>query len=203
MGLLVVLAGFPAAAAAGSHVYVSPTVGIWKWDKNATTPLALSDRSRLVIGGRAGFSPIEAFAGEIVFLTGTAEAAGGTPESAYSLRQSQLELSFLVNFQSLMSTRVYPFLDLGIGGAFRSGGGEVDGQSAFDETRFVFHLGGGLKADVSPRLAIRGNIRDTFFTESQGDGNVENQVTVDSVEISVGIEYRIPLARAGGPKRLR
>lgn len=202
--LAAVLIGvFAAAAEAGSHLYVSPTVGIWKWDKNATNPLTLSDRSRPVIGGRAGFSPIEAFAGEIVFLTGTAEAAGGTPETTASLRLSQLELSFLVNFQSLMSTRVYPFLDLGVGAAFRSGGSDVGGVSAFDETRFVFHLGGGIKADVSPRFAIRGNIRDTFFTESQDDGNVENQVTVDSVEISVGFEYRIPLARTRGPKRLR
>lgn len=201
--LAVLVTGWAGVATAGSHVYVSPTIGIWKWDKNAASPLVLSDRARLVIGARAGYSPMDAFAGEVVFLTGTAKAHDGSPDTTLSLRQSQLELSFLVNFQSLMSTRIYPFLDLGVGAAFRSGGGTVDGQSVFDKTRFVFHLGGGLKADLTPRLSLRGNIRDTFFTETQGDGNLQNQVTVDSVELSVGVEYRFPLARTRGPKRLR
>jgi opacity protein-like surface antigen len=201
--LAALVAGSAAVAEAGSHIYVSPTIGIWKWDKNAASPFALSGPSRLVIGARAGYSPIEAFAGEIVFLTGTAKAHDGSPDTTLSLRQNQLELSLLVNFQSLMSSRVYPFLDLGAGAAFRSGGGTVDGRSVFEETRFVFHLGGGLKVDLTPRLSLRSNVRDTFFTETQGAGNVENQVTVDSVELSLGAEYRFPLARTRGPKRLR
>jgi opacity protein-like surface antigen len=201
---LAVAAGIPAGSAgAGPYVYVSPTAGIWKWDKDTASPLELTDRSGFVFGGRAGFSPIEAFAGEIVVLTGTADAENSTPGTAFSLRLTQIELSLLVNFQSLMSTRVYPFLDLGGGLALRRGGGDVSGESVFDDTKFVFHLGGGLKVDLTSRFSIRGNIRDTFFTESQGDGNVDSQVTVDSVEISLGIDYRIPLARSGGPKRLR
>ncbi len=61
-----------------------------------------------------------------------------------------------------------------------------------------------MKVDLAPRWGARLIVRDTFFTDTQKvDENRETQVTVDAVEVSASIEYRIPLGRSGGPKRLR
>jgi hypothetical protein len=179
------------------------TAGVWRWDKDTATDLKVEDRSGFVYGGRIGYSPIEAFAGELVLLTGTNDGILSPDDSTLALRLTQIEFSMLVNFQSLVSSPIYPFLDLGLGVALRSGGLQRGEDSIFDETRFVFHLGGGLKADLSDRVGLRFNVRDTFFTVTQDIGNEENQVTVDSVEISAGLEYRLPLSHYGGPERLR
>ena len=205
----VVTAGFlmpaPVGAQSGGHIYVSPTIGLWKWDQDNAEGLVLADRSTLVLGGRVGYAPIEAFAGELVFLTGSNDGTIDTGAAMVerSLRLTQTELSLLVNFQSIISPVAYPFLDLGIGLSIRSGGEQVEEESVFDETRFNFHIGGGVKVALSPRAGLRFNIRDTFFTDTQNIGGQENQTTVDSVELSAGLEYRFWLARRRGGGRLR
>ncbi len=184
------------------NVYLTPTLGVWHWDRSGVQGLDLRHRTAPVYGGRAGFSPIDAFGGELVFLTGTNEVKDG--DRWVSVRLTQIEASFVVNFRSLVDARVYPFLDLGGGASVRRGGALTSGSAGLDRTHIAFHLGGGLKADLSSHLSLRGNLRDTFFTESQGDPSNSNQVTVDSVELSGGLEYRIGLGNTfRGPKRLR
>ncbi len=183
------------------HVYVTPTVGVWRWDEKAVDGYPLEKRSGLVWGGRAGYSPIEAFSGEVVVLTGTNDFRKGT--ATFNARLTQVELSFVVNFRSLVNARVYPFLDLGSGVSARragAGGGSVDGV---DATHLDFHLGGGVKVDLSRLVGVRLNIRDTFFTETQGSGDARDQTTVDSIELSGGLEYRFALGKRHGPRRLR
>ncbi len=103
-----------------------------------------------------------------------------------------------------MDTPVYPFLALGAGASIRRGPAVVLPEAYdFDDTHLSFHLGGGAKVDLAPRWGARLIVRDTFFTDTQVEENRETQVTVDVVEVSASIEYRIPLGRGGGPKRLR
>ena len=106
------------------HVYVTPTVGVWRWDEKAVDGYPLEKRSGLVWGGRAGYSPIEAFSGELVVLTGTNDFRKGA--AAFNARLTQVELSFVVNFRSLVNARVYPFLDLGSGVSARRAGAGGD-----------------------------------------------------------------------------
>jgi len=74
------------------------------------------------------------------------------------------------------------------------------GDVHFDDSRFAFHLGGGLKSDLSSRWGLRFNIRDTFFSDTQKmAGAPDDQVTVDSLELSLGLEYRL----AVHPRRTR
>ena len=207
--MTVVLFTFMAAGTAAAevppppspHVYVTPTVGIWRWDEKAVDGSRLNDRSGLVWGGRAGYSPIEAFSGELVVLTGTNDFRRGGV--AFSARLTQVELSFVVNFRSLVDAPVYPFLDLGSGISARragTGGESVEGVNA---SHLDFHLGGGVKVDLGRLIGIRLNVRDTFFTETQGSGDARDQTTVDSVELSGGLEYRFALGKRHGPRRLR
>ncbi len=182
------------------HVYLCPTVGLWRWDEKIAEDLPLTDRTAPVWGARAGYSPIQAFAGELVFLTGTNDVRdAGTSRS---VRLTQVELSFLVNFRSLVNARIYPFLDIGAGYSRRHIAATTDREN-LDPNHLNFHIGGGVKADLSRHLALRANLRDTFFTESQGLSGQADQVTVDAVEISAGLEYRIGWGRVRGPKRLR
>ena len=184
------------------HVYISPTVGAWHWDDHGVRGLELVDRNDAVWGGRIGYSPIQAFSGEIVVLTGTNRVSSGGKEG--TVRLTQVEFSFLVNFQALLDSRIYPFLDLGSGLSKRSGDRTVDEMDGdFDRSHVSFHLGGGLKLDLTPRLGLRGNVRDTFFTETLGTTGAENQVTVDAVEISAAVEYRLGWGRSRGTRRLR
>lgn len=198
--ILVPAGAAPAAAQSGSHFYVSPTLGWRHWDGQISPVIRLDDNHGLLYGGRVGYSPIEAFAGELVFLTGTntARVTAGTTSVPATLRLTQTEFSFLVNFQSIASERIYPFLDLGVGLVIRGG------NSHFDDTRFAFHLGGGLKTTLAPRWALRVNARDTFFTDTQTiEGVKDSQVTVDSVELSLGVEYRFWTLGPRGGGRLR
>jgi hypothetical protein len=181
------------------HVYVTPTAGFWRWDERAVAGARLPDRMGEVVGGRAGYSPIEAFAGELVVLTGTNDFRQGSV--AFTARLTQVELSFVVNFRSLVNARVYPFLDLGSGVSVRRA--NEDRVSGADASHLDFHLGGGFKMDLSRRLGVRLNVRDTFFTETQGSGDARDQTTVDSVELSGGLEVRFGLGRRHGPHRLR
>ncbi len=190
------------------HVYLSPTVGIISWDDNALPVGTFDSQTSPAFGLRFGYAPVSAFSGEFVALTTSNEAtyAGqdGGPQTQADVRLVQLELSFLVNFQTLIRSRVYPFLDLGLGSSLRSGGQETSDGGSADLTKVSFHLGGGIKWDVSPRVALRANFRDTFFTETRGSGDLETQVTVDSIELTLGLDYRIPLGSGGGDKnRLR
>ena len=57
--------------------------------------------------------------------------------------------------------------------------------------------------NLASSLAARFNVRDTFFSHAQGGPNQENQVTVDSVELSVALEYKVFLGHGGGGTRLR
>lgn len=201
---LIILATPAAGQSLGPYIYISPTVGVWRWDEQAATNLTIPDQTSFVWGGRVGYSPIDAFSVELVGLTGTNDGLirVGSVEETRELRLTQVEFSILVNFQSIVTRRVYPFLDLGVGVSFRSGGTEVDGQSVFDDNQFAFHIGGGLKVELSRRAALRFNVRDTFFTQPQGEEGAQEQVTVDSVELSVGVDYRFPFG-GGGSSRLR
>ena len=203
-----ILAGMAARGAhaepIGTHVYVTPTIGMWRWDENAATLVTIPDQGSLVFGGRLGYAPTDVFALEGVVLTGTNDGTLMLPagDEIRSLCLTQTELSLVVNFQSLLSGRVYPFLTLGMGASFRSGGETIDGDASFDDTRLNFHIGGGIKVDLTSRMVLRFNVRDTFFVDNQ-QGNQNRQVTVDSVELSMGLEYRVPLTTGGGSRRLR
>jgi opacity protein-like surface antigen len=191
-------------AEADPALLVGPTVGVWQWDQEAVTDVDLQHRRGAVYGVRAGYEPMEAFAGELVLLTGANDAVaddGGMLVSS-SVRKIAVELSLRVHFQTVVSGPVYPFLDLGAGTVFRRGGPTVAGTKPWPSTHLAFHLGGGIMADLSPRIALRFNVRDTFFGDTQKVGGQDNQVTVDSLELSGGLEYRIPLGRGRGPRRL-
>jgi hypothetical protein len=184
------------------HVYLSPTAGITRWDKHSFEGADVPDRAAPVYGGRFGYTPIEAFSAEFVLLTGRNDVtvAGATS----SVRLTSAEVSMLVNFRTLMDTPVYPFLALGAGASVRRGpAAESADAHPFDDTHLSFHLGGGVKMDLAPRWGARLIVRDTFFTDTQVEENRETQVTVDAVEVSASIEYRLPLGRGSGPKRLR
>jgi hypothetical protein len=180
------------------HVYLSPTAGITRWDKHSFEGADVPDRTAPAYGGRVGYTPIEAFSAELVLLTGRNDVTvAGTTSS---VRLTSAEASMLVNFRTLMDTPVYPFLALGAGASIRRGPAEAH---EFDDSHLSFHLGGGVKMDLAPRWGVRLIVRDTFFTDTQVEENRETQVTVDAVEVSASVEYRIPLGRGGGPKRLR
>lgn len=177
------------------HLYLTPTAGVWRWDTDVAFGYEVPHRTQPVIGLRAGYTPVEAFAGELVVLTGTNDLVQSATGQTEGVRLTQLELSLVVNFQSLVSPGIYPFLNLGVGGSFRRAQG--DGEPDPGDTNFTFHLGGGLKWELASRWALRANIRDSFFTQSQGTGNQENQVTVDSLELSLGLEIRFPVGQSG------
>gem|GEM_PF-1066393 len=189
------------------NLYVSPTVGVWGWDgasfSHRTEP---ADSHRLVYGGRLGYSLLEALSGELVFLTGTNRVADFVADGFTGndqVRLTQVEASFVVNFRSLVVSRWYPFVDLGSGLTLRSTDFKIDGESVFDGSHINFHLGGGVKLDLSPHATIRLNLRDTFFTRSETSGGQETQTTVDMVEFTGAVEFRIPLRRRGSSGRLR
>jgi hypothetical protein len=177
----------------GSYLYFSPTGGGWHWDDDAYPDIQFESGWAFVYGGRAGYAFTKAFSGELVGLTGTNDAVltGGIGPSE-SLRLTELSVSLLVHFQSLTSTKIYPFLDLGAGLAIRKGG-----PGALDDQHTVFHLGGGIMFVLNPRFAIRTNLRDTFFTDKRGGGNLTEQFTVDTLELSLGVEFRIPTRQKG------
>jgi Outer membrane protein beta-barrel domain len=188
--LICLLGPRPAAA---SYLYFSPTLGGWHWDQDAYPDLDFDHSWGAVYGGRGGYAFTQAFSGELVGLTGTNHAVlAGTTGSSESLRLTQIELSLLVHFQSLTSTRVYPFLDLGIGTAIRRGG-----PGSLDDQHTAFHLGGGIMFVLDPRVALRTNLRDTFFTDKRQGGNLTEQLTVDSLELSLSVEFRIPTGQKG------
>jgi hypothetical protein len=153
------------------------------------------------VGGRVGYTPISAFSGELVVLTGTNDVE--LPDGGRAgVRLTQAELSFLVNFRSLVNTPVFPFLDLGAGFSFRRADTLPSGEN-LDNDHVSFHLGGGIKSELTRELGLRLNVRDTFFTETRGAGTRGEQVTVDAVELSVALEYRVGLKKGRGPTRLR
>jgi len=177
--------------AAASYLYFSPTAGLWHWDDDAT-PVDLDKTWSFVYGGRLGYAFTQAFSAEVLGLTGTNTTTSTTAlddaETSETLRLTELSLSLLVHFQSLTSARVYPFLDLGAGTSFRSGGG-------LDDNHTSFHLGGGIMYVLNPRFALRTNVRDAFFTDKRTSGNLTEQFTVDSLEFSLGVEFRVPTRR--------
>jgi opacity protein-like surface antigen len=157
-----------------------------------------------VWGGRIGYTPFDALSGEIVLLTGSNEAAGASGSSTDpKVRLTLAELSFVVNFRTLFNSRWYPFVDLGAGVAARSSKWEEDGARVFDGSKLAFHLGGGIKVDLAPRATLRFNFRDTFHTETRSIDGQDIQDTLDAVELTAGLEYRIPISPRRGPKRLR
>ncbi|HYV51504.1 MAG TPA: outer membrane beta-barrel protein, partial [Dongiaceae bacterium] len=173
--------------------YFSPTGGAWHWDDDAYPDLQFNSSWKLVYGGRAGYAFTQAFSAEVVGLTGTNDAVlNGETGPSESLRLTEFDLSLLVHFQSLTSARIYPFLDLGIGTALRKGG-----PGSLDDQHTSFHLGGGIMYVLSPRFAIRTNLRDTFFTDKRSGGNLTQQFTVDALELSLGVEFRIPTRQKG------
>ena len=188
-------------ALATPHLYLSPTVGFAHWDRQSIEGASIPDRLAPLFGGRVGYTPIEAFSAEGVVLTGTNDAEAGGER--VPVRLTTVELSFLVNFRTLMDSPVYPFLALGVGAVSRSGDLLVGGENVAEGTDLAFHLGGGAKVDLAPRWGARLAVRDMFYTDTQSEENRDEQVTVDAVEVSLSIEYRIPLGRGGGPERLR
>jgi hypothetical protein len=183
------------------HLMLSPTVGVWRWDEEALLGGGLEDGAALVYGGRAGYAPIEALTGEIVVLTGTNRILVG--EDSYEARLTQIELSFSVKFRALFNARWYPFVDLGAGAALRSSDATSRGVKVFDGSHIAFHLGGGIMVDLATPVSLRLNLRDTFYTETKEIGGTDTQSTHDAVEISLGLDYRIPLSSRGRPERLR
>ena len=174
-----------------AHLYVSPTAGAWHWDDDAYPDLTFDQTWGFVVGGRVGYAFTQAFSGELIGLTGTNDAAGSSGPSE-SMRLTEIAVSLLVHFQSLTSTRIYPFLDLGVGLALRDGG-----PADLDDQHTAFHLGGGIMWVLDDRFAIRANARDAFFTDKHTVGNLTEQLTVDSLEMSLGVEFRIPMKRGG------
>jgi hypothetical protein len=198
----IVLGGLGSAERAGAErmLYVSPTVGAWHWDHSGYPDFEV-DAYGPVFGVRGGYAITQAFAAELVALTGTTgtQVAGVSSES---LRQSQIELSLVVNFQSLAIDRVYPFLDLGAGVAIRRGGPETSSATSVEDEQLAFHLGGGVALELDRRWALRLNVRDTFFTDDRLVGNVGDQLTVDTVELSLGVVIRFPVGNSG-PRSLQ
>src|SRR5262245_15610990 len=94
-------------SSAAAHLYVSPTVVVWHWDEDPYPDLQFDKKWALVYGARAGYAFTQAFAGELVGLTGTNDASPtGAPSPQESLRLTELDLSLLVHFQSLTSNRL-------------------------------------------------------------------------------------------------
>jgi hypothetical protein len=50
---------------------------------------------------------------------------------------------------------------------------------------------------MNPRFALRTNVRDAFFTDKRTEGNLTEQFTVDALELSLGVEFRIPTGQKG------
>jgi opacity protein-like surface antigen len=188
----------PAEASAEHFLYVSPTVGAWRWDQDVY-PLLRLDEFGPVYGARVGYKATTAFSMELVGLSGTTDAASvaGGSAATEALRQTLIELSLVVNFQSLAGDRIYPFLDLGSGLAMRRGGPETPEEPRVDEDHFAFHLGGGLQMELDSRWALRVNVRDSFFSKDRSIGNGGDQVTVDSLELSVGLTMKFPVGKPG------
>ena len=190
---LFVAALLPRSAGADPYLYLSPTVGAWHWDDKAYPDLEFAHPMTAMFGARGGYAFTQAFSGELVALTGTNNATPtGQTAPVKGLRLTELDLSLLVHFQSLTSTKVYPFLALGLGTVLRKGS-----PSSLDDSPTSFHLGGGLMYLLSPRFVLRANVRDTFFTDKRHSGNVTTQPTVDSLELSLGLELRVPVRGSG------
>ena len=153
----------------GSYLYFSPTGGAWHWDDDAYPDLQFDSGWTFVYGGRAGYAFTQAFSGEVVALTGTNDAEFDTqvfpPVPPSSLRVTELSLSLLVHFQSLTSTRVYPFLDLGVGWPCSDGG-----PGHLDDHHTAFHLGGGIMLVLNTAFAIRTNLAIPSLPTSAGGG---------------------------------
>jgi len=198
--LLVLLVGVVAPGAAFAEVpvpnlYVTPTIWAWRWDADVAFGFEVPDRTQPMFGLRVGYTPVDAFAGELVLLTGTNDLLHSETDQTVGMRLTQIEASLVVNFQSLVSPRFYPFLCLGLGACIQSASDDAP-DADLGGTHLCFHLGGGLKWELSDRLALRGTFRDTFFSQSQGSGNQETQVTVDSVELSLGLDIRFPIGQS-------
>lgn len=196
LGLLALVGAFPRSVQA-SHIYLSPTVGAWHWDDDAYPDLTFDQPWGFVVGGRVGYAFTQAFSGELIGLTGTNDTAfsnslDDSSGTSQSMRLTEISISLIVHFQSLTSTKIYPFLDLGVGLAFRDGG-----VTDLDDQHTAFHLGGGIMWVLDDRFAIRANARDAFFTDKRTSGNLTEQLTVDSLEMSLGVEFRIPMKRSG------
>ena len=178
------------------HLYVSPTAGVFRWDEKATEFGDLDGTFGEALGVRVGYAPVAAFSGELVFLTGANQGTDGTGAEAvpFSVRTTQIEASFLVNFQTLIGSRIYPFLNLGAGISLRRGDLIREGEDVLDGEEPAFHLGGGLRGDLGDRLGLRVNLRNTFFNQTRGEGDREDRVTVDTVEITAALDLRIPLS---------
>jgi len=185
------------------HLYLAPTIGVWRWDALEFFPGHMEHRTQPVYGIRAGFARFDALAGEVVVLSGTNKVAELSENN--QVRVTQVEFSLLVNFRSLVNARVYPFVDLGLGGTFPSSSVVVDGEDVLDKNKVNYHLGGGVKWDLNSRFTLRLNARDTFLSDSREVSGQTFQNTLDQVEFSTSVEFRIPLSSGGGKggKRLR
>jgi len=175
-----------------SFLYVAPTLGVQVWDRSTAEGFTVDGRAGLLWGVRAGITPNPAFSVELVAVTGTNTLTEDATGAEVSMRTSQLEVSFLINFQSFVSPTVYPFLCLGAGAIARRSSGEVQFGDP-DDSHVAFHLGGGIRAELKPQWALRLTAKDTFFSQSQGSGNEERQVTVDTLELSLALEARFHL----------
>jgi hypothetical protein len=190
----------PAASAAGSgpapevrrFLYVAPTAGVQIWDQSTAEGFTMEGRGGFMWGARAGITPTPAFSIEALALTGTNTLTEDATGAGVTMRITQLEASFLINFQSFLSETVYPFLCLGAGAVIRRANAEVQSGDP-EDSHVAFHLGGGIRASLAPRWALRFTAKDTFFSQSQGTGNEERQVTVDTLELSLALEARFHL----------
>jgi len=183
------------------HVYVSPTVGVWRWDESVLGGPQYEQTMSLMYGLRVGYAPLDALSGEVVVLTGENQVKDA--EGDDKQRLTQAEFSFVVNFRGLAVDQVHPFVTLGMGYSFRNGRPVVDGEPVQGEDHVNFHIGMGFKVDMSSAISVRFNARDTFYTETQKRGGSEVTETVDSVELSIGLDYRIPMGRSNKGERLR
>lgn len=172
-----------------AYVYVAPTAGVQLWDEKTAEGFHLDTRPGFLWGVRAGMTPTEALSIELVFLTGTNDLVENATGAIVPMRMTQIEVSFLINFQSLASRTVYPFLCLGAGDMIRRAGTDVATGDP-DNSHIAFHLGGGMRAELRPGWALRLTGKDSFFGETQGSGNAQKQVTVDTVEFSLALEAR-------------
>jgi opacity protein-like surface antigen len=185
------------------HLYVSPAVGVWLWDDSALLEGEYDSGLGPMFGGRLGYAPLEALAVEVGVLTGTNRVTGADPGTE-DLRLTQVEGSALVNFRGLALDRLHPYVALGAGYSFRDGDPRFAGEPVDDGGHVSFHLGIGFKMDLSARMGLRFQVRDTFYTLSGDDtGGGQRSDTVDSVEFGLGLDYRIPLSRHRSGDRLR
>jgi hypothetical protein len=134
----------------------------------------------------------QGFAAELVRLTGTSDAAPTPQVPPRRPAADLIELSLVVNFQSLAGGRIYRSI-------WAPGGSSGAGcrQPRVDDDRLAFHLGGGIQMELDSRWALRLNVRDTFFNEDKSLGNAVDQVTVDSLELSVGLTVKFPVGKPG------